>query len=143
MVYMCGTDLESKYGMGTSDLSEMAAATLSDKVNIIVYTGGCKQWKTSAISNSYNQIYKIESGGMRLLVQNAGTDSMVKPSTLTGFIQYCTQNYPANRNMLIFWDHGGGSLSGYGYDEKNPTAGSMTLQGINRALKNAGTTSIS
>jgi hypothetical protein len=140
MVYMCGTDLESKYGMGTSDLSEMAAATLSDKVNIIVYTGGCKQWKTSAISNSYNQIYKIESGGMRLLVQNAGTDSMVKPSTLTGFIQYCTQNYPANRNMLIFWDHGGGSLSGYGYDEKNPTAGSMTLQGINQALKNAGTT---
>ncbi len=140
MVYMCGTDLESKYGMGSSDLAEMASATLSDKVNIIVFTGGCKQWKTSGISNSYNQIYKIERGSMRTLVQNAGTDSMVKPSTLTSFIQFCTQNYPANRNMLIFWDHGGGSISGYGYDEKNPMAGSMTLQGIDQALKNAGTT---
>ena len=28
MVYMCGTDLESRSGMGTSDLSEMASATL-------------------------------------------------------------------------------------------------------------------
>ncbi|MBR3736225.1 MAG: peptidase C11, partial [Lachnospiraceae bacterium] len=41
MVYMCGTDLESKYGMATNDLNEMASATLSDKVNIIAYTGGC------------------------------------------------------------------------------------------------------
>lgn len=62
MVYMCGTDLESKYGMGTADLTEMANATLSEKVNIIVFTGGCRQWKTGAISGSVNQIYKVESG---------------------------------------------------------------------------------
>ena len=140
MVYMCGTDLESKYGMGTADLQEMAAATLSNKVNLIVYTGGCKQWKNNTVSSSVNQIYKVESGGLRCLVSNAGTDSMVKASTLTGFIQYCTQNYPANRNELIFWDHGGGSLSGYGYDEKNPTAGSMNLKSIQDALRAAGTT---
>ena len=36
MVYMCGTDLETNYGMGTSDLNEMAYAAHSDKVNIIV-----------------------------------------------------------------------------------------------------------
>ncbi len=42
MVYMCGTDLESKYGMGTSDLGEMVKATISDKVNVIVETGGCR-----------------------------------------------------------------------------------------------------
>ena len=62
MVYMCGTDLESKYGMATSDLKEMASANISDKLNIIVETGGCKQWKISGISNSVNQIYKVESG---------------------------------------------------------------------------------
>ena len=65
---------------------------------------------------------------------------MTKPDTLTGFIQWCNQNYPANRRELIFWDHGGGSISGYGYDEKNPGSGSMTLSGINQALKNAGVT---
>ena len=83
MVYMCGTDLESKYGMGTADLQEMAAATLSDKVNIIVYTGGCKQWKTASISSSVNQIYKVESGGLRLLEGDMCNPAMTKPSTLT------------------------------------------------------------
>ena len=45
---------------------------------------------------------------------------MTKPDTLSSFIQWCHENYPANRMELIFWDHGGGSVSGYGYDEKNP-----------------------
>ncbi|MBR5047245.1 MAG: peptidase C11, partial [Eubacterium sp.] len=36
MLYMCGTDLESRSGMATSDLVEMANAKLSDKINLIV-----------------------------------------------------------------------------------------------------------
>ena len=139
MVYLCGTDLESKYKMGTADLSEMAAATLSDKVNIIVYTGGCKQWQNNVVSSSVNQIYKVESGGLKLLEKNVGTAAMTEPANLTSFIDYCTKNYPANRMDLIFWDHGGGSLSGYGYDEKNKNAGSMSLSGINKALADANT----
>mgnify|MGYP002626108105 CR=1 FL=1 len=138
MVYMCGTDLESKSGMATNDLNEMAKATIADNVNIIVYTGGCKQWKTSFISSQYNQIYKVESGGLKKLVDNDGNAAMTNPDTLTNFIRFCKENYPADRNMLIFWDHGGGSVSGYGYDEKNASAGSMSLAGINTALKNAG-----
>ena len=140
MVYMCGTDLESKSGMASNDLKEMAAATLNKNVNVIVYTGGCKQWKTTGISNSVNQIYKLENGGLLPLVKDDGRDPMTKPATLTRFIQYCTKNYPANRNMLILWDHGAGSISGYGYDEKNATAGSMTLKGINDALRDSRTT---
>lgn len=137
MVYMCGTDLESKSGMASNDLNEMAKATLSDKVNIIVFTGGCKQWKTSAISSSKNQIYKVEDGGLTRLVDDAGKKAMTDPSNLTYFIDYCSKNYKADRNMLIFWDHGGGSISGYGYDEKNPNSGSMSLSGINKALSDA------
>ena len=33
------------------------------------------------------------------------------------------------------WDHGGGSTGGYGYDEKYASSGSMSLSGINKALK--------
>ena len=139
MVYMCGTDLESRSGMGTSDLQEMASAKLGSKVNLLVYTGGCRQWNNNVVSNSVNQIYKVESGGLRCLEKDMGSVSMTKPETLTKFIKWCTKNYPANRNMLIFWDHGGGSLSGYGYDEKFKSSGSMTLKGINDALKSAGT----
>ncbi len=140
MVYLCGTDLESKSGMATNDLTEMANATIGKNVNIIVYTGGCKQWKTKGISNSVNQIYKVESGKLIPLVDNAGTASMVEPDNLAGFIQFCTKNYPANRQALIFWDHGGGSVSGYGYDEKNQSAGTMDLAEIRAALKKGGTT---
>ena len=137
MVYMCGTDLESRYGMATKDLMEMASAKLSDKVNILVFTGGCKQWKNQAVSNQVNQIFRVAQGGLETLVQNAGNAAMTDPNNLVSFIQWCGQNFPANRNMLIFWDHGAGSLQGYGYDEKNVRAGSMSLAQIDSALKAA------
>ncbi len=137
MVYMCGTDLESRSGMATNDLNEMAKASIGENVNLLVYTGGCSSWRNNVVSSSYNQIYQVTGGGLKKLVDNAGTSAMTNPDTLTEFITYCKENYPANRNMLIFWDHGGGSVSGYGYDEKNPRSGSMSLAGINTALKNA------
>ena len=140
LVYMCGTDLESGSGMGTSDLQEMANATLGKNVNLLVYTGGCKRWQNSIVSSSTNQIYKVEGdGGLRCLEKDLGSKVMTDPATLTSFIKYGVKNYPANRVSLIFWDHGGGSLSGYGYDEKYASAGSMTLKGISEALENAGT----
>lgn len=138
MVYMCGTDLESKSGMATNDLNEMLSASFSDNINLIVYTGGCNSWKNSVVKSDRNQIYQIKDGKFVLLEDNMGNNTMVDPATLTEFIKYCTKNFPANRNDLIFWDHGGGSITGYGYDEKNKNAGSMSLAGINQALSNAG-----
>ena len=140
MVYMCGTDLESKNSMATADLMEMVNAKHSDKLNIIVYTGGCTRWNNKIVSNRQNQIYQVADGGLRCLVDNAGTGAMTDPSTLSSFIQFCAENFPANRNELIFWDHGGGSIVGYGYDEKYPRSGSMSLSGINQALKAGGVT---
>lgn len=140
MVYMCGTDLESKSGMASSDLSEMAAASFGDNINLIIYTGGCKGWKTSGISNSKNQIYQIKNGKLLCLEKDMGSNAMTDPSTLSSFIKYCSSNFPANRNDLIFWDHGGGSISGYGYDETHKSSGSMGLPGISRALNDGGIT---
>lgn len=139
MVYMCGTDLESRSGMASADLQEMMNATINDNMNILVYTGGCKNWKNNMVSSSKNQIYKVTSGNLTCLESDLGSAPMTKPETLTSFIQYCTANYPANRQMLIFWDHGGGTLSGYGYDEKNPSSGSMQLAQISKALKDSNT----
>ena len=138
MVYMCGTDLESKSGMATSDIEEMKKATLSSNLDLIVFTGGCTGWKTSSISNKANQIHKISGGKLVTLESNYGNKSMTESGTLTEFITYCVNNYPANRYDLILWDHGGGSLSGYGYDQRFTSSGSMTLSRINTALKNAG-----
>jgi len=140
MVYMCGTDLESRSGMGTSDLQEMLNAKVGDKVNLLVYTGGCKGWRNNVVSSKNNQIYQIRNGQMACLVENAGNAPMTDPNNLASFIQWCGKNFPANRNQLIFWDHGGGSLSGYGYDEKYATSGSMDLAEIDKALKAGGVT---
>ena len=136
MVYMCGTDLESSYSMATKDLQEMASAVLSDKVNVIIYTGGCKKWQISQISNTKNQIWKLTAGSITKLSEESAR-SMVEPTTLSSFIQYCAKNYPANRYDIILWDHGGGSITGYGYDEKYPTS-SMTLSGLDKAFSAGG-----
>lgn len=140
MIYMCGTDLESRSSMATSDLQEMAAATIGKNVNVLVYTGGCTGWRNNIVSKDVNQIYQVRDGNLVRLVEDAGNAAMTEPDNLTSFIQWCAKNYPANRNELIFWDHGGGSLSGYGYDEKYPRSGSMRLDGIDKALKNANMT---
>ncbi len=138
MVYMCGTDLEAKGGMATKDLLEMTRATISDKVNLIVYTGGCTRWNNNVVSTRTNQIYQVVSGSLKPLNSNAGNASMTDPDTLAGFISYCAKSFPANRYQLILWDHGGGSVSGFGYDQKYISSGSMSLAGIKEALEKGG-----
>ena len=138
MVYLCGTDLESKYSMASKDLNEMINSSLSDNVNVIVYTGGTKTWQNSVISNSKNQIYQVVSGGIKKLEDNMGNGTMSDPDTLLSFIKYCAKNYPANRYQLIMWDHGGGTVSGVCFDEKATTKRSMSLTDIQSALRSAG-----
>ncbi len=138
MVYMCGTDLESRSKMGTMDLQEMLNASFGNDVNLLVYTGGCKGWQNTVVSSTTNQIWQIKDGKMACLEKDLGSVPMTDPDVLSGYIRWCAKNYPASRYELILWDHGGGSVSGYGYDEKFASSGSMDLSGLDRALKDAG-----
>ncbi len=138
MVYMCGTDLESRSGMGTADLQEMLAADLGKNVNLLVYTGGCSGWRNNQVSSKTNQIWQVKNGKLACLEKDLGAVSMTDPSTLYGYIRWCEKTFPASRYGLILWDHGGGSVSGYGYDEKFASTGSMSLFGVDQALKDAG-----
>ncbi len=138
LVYMCGTDLESQNGMATADIKEMLNSNVGGNVSLLIYTGGCSRWRNNVIKSQYNQIYLIKDGQLTCLEENMGTGSMTDTKTLQSFIEYGYKNYKANRMCLIFWDHGGGSVSGYGYDEKYGRGKSMTLSGINTVLKNCG-----
>jgi len=138
MVYLCGTDLESRSQMATSDLQEMLDADLSDKINLIVYTGGCAKWQNNVLSSRTNQIWQVTDRGLACLDDSVGSKSMTDPDTLSDFIRWTAKKYPANRMALIFWDHGGGSVTGFGYDEKFASSGSMDLAEINEALTEAG-----
>ena len=139
MVYMCGTDLESRSRMAPMDLSEMIGANIDEsKVRVLVYTGGCSNWRNNIVSSSTNQIYQVAAGGLRAIQQNLGSSAMTDERNLGAFIKWCAANYPADRYGLICWDHGGGTLSGYGYDEKYPNSGSITADELPKALAEGG-----
>lgn len=137
MVYMCGTDLESNYGAATADILEMCEADINDNVNILLYTGGTAVWQNSVIRPDTNQIWQVMHEELVCVEEDLGTKAMTDSSTLTDFVTYCGEQYPANRNVLIMWDHGGGALYGYGIDENFP-GDSMQINEIDSALENAG-----
>ncbi|MBQ6496530.1 MAG: peptidase C11 [Firmicutes bacterium] len=139
MVYMCGTDLESNSAAATKDLNEMINATINNEnLNLIVYTGGCKQWRNDVISSTNNQVWQIRNGSIKCIESNAGNPPMTQSTTLSSYLKWADKKFPSNRTSLVFWDHGGGSIGGYGYDQKYPRSGSMSLSGIKTALRDAG-----
>ena len=94
MIYMCGTDLESRSSMATKDLVEMTKARFSDNVHVLVYTGGCTRWNNSVVSSNKNQIYEVKSGGLDRLESDMGSKPMTDPDTLTEFIKWCAKIIP-------------------------------------------------
>ncbi|MBQ8062947.1 MAG: peptidase C11, partial [Clostridia bacterium] len=137
MLYIIGTDLESQNGMATQDLNEILHADLSNEnLNVIIQTGGCKRWQNNVISSGNIQRWKATSRGMQRLATVQKT-SMTNPSSLASFIQFAAKEAPADRYMLILWDHGGGSVTGYGYDEYYPKD-SMDTAEVAKALKAGG-----
>ncbi|HWQ97738.1 MAG TPA: clostripain-related cysteine peptidase [Clostridia bacterium] len=137
MVYMCGSDLESDGGAATADINEMLYANASDQVNVVIQTGGASEWQNNVIDADTCQRWLVTSEGLEL-AGDAGQQNMTDPQTLAEFVRFCAEHYPANRNILVFWDHGGGTLGGYGSDEHYPD-GTMSLSQIDQALTDAGT----
>lgn len=138
-VYMIGSDLESTNSQATSDLMEMlntVSAAKSD-VRLFVYGGGCKAWKNKYFANGANRCYMISGQGIRLIFDD-GRKNMAKGDTLNSFLSRVSTMYPAERNMLLFWDHGGGALGGFGVDANFPDASSMSIPNMAHALSGTG-----
>ena len=117
MVYMNGSDLESNDGSATEDLNEMIDSGVGKNVNVIVQTMGTNEWQNDLISPDTAQTWKVEDGGLTLLRDDLGKIDCTKKETLSEFIKYCSTMYPADRYLLIFWDHGGGPVYGFGVNE--------------------------
>lgn len=135
MLYMCGSDLESDGGYASDDIEEMLKASLAKEVNFLLYTGGATKWYNEDIADGKNQIFKIENGKLNLIDNSIGTAYMSNPNTLTYFLNYAKKNYPADRYGLILWDHGGGAIGGFGYDEIEANEEeSLTIDELKNAL---------
>ena len=118
MIYMCGTDLESQYGMATKDIAEIDKAGLTyDNYNVVLYTGGSMRWVSDIPSDCNAVLDMSKKGSERIVARTQGNANMGEAKTLTEFLNFCDKNYPAEHNALILWDHGAGPLLGYGSDE--------------------------
>lgn len=135
MIYMIGSDLESKYLAGSKDLNEIMDSDVSyDDVNILVYTGGSKKWHTDEIPSDKQVLFEINEDGLVKLEEFELSSDMVDYSNLSYLLEYGYKNYETEYYDLILWDHGAGPIYGYGYDEYNKYD-SMSILELEKALE--------
>ena len=137
MLYLVGADLEGYDGFATYNLTESMKADYNGHLQFIVMTGGSEAWYTGSeyligaeeIDPVVNQIWILEGkkdgeehGAMTLLEPDGlpgfEDSEMSDPAALSAFIDYCYANYSADLYDLILWDHGGGPVGGFGFDDR-------------------------
>ena len=114
--YLCGSDLESEGGFATDDLGELLEVELPENVTVVIETGGAAEWWNETVDASVLQRYVYSSDGLAL-VDEQPSASMGDSETLADFLRFAKENYPADRTAVVFWNHGGGSVSGASFDE--------------------------
>lgn len=120
LVYMDGSDLESDYGMAAGDLQEMEEAVAridadGSQVHVVVEAGGSAEWQYEPMQDREYGRFCITGEGVSEIEEMEARD-MGRPDTLTDFINYGTQSYPAEHYGLICWNHGSGQITGFGSD---------------------------
>ena len=121
-------------GAASADIAEMLTADLSENITIVLQTGGATRWKNTFVNPNKTQRFVISQDKPFEEVANLPLQRATDPDTLSDFLRFCRDDYPADHTMLILWDHGGGPF-GYGLD--SIYCGSpMSLKEINTALSN-------
>ena len=131
LIYAVASDLESKLGMLSQDIGEILNAQTSD-VPILMQTGGTKNYRNPQLHDKKTQRLFITDDALTdiTVLENA---NMCERQTLEDFLVYARENITADRYVLIFWDHGEGTLGGFGMDELNGNA-SLSIADVKTAL---------
>ncbi len=114
--YLCGSDLESGGGFATGDIGELMEVSLPENVKVVIETGGSSEWQNDLMDAGKLQRWVYDSEGLSL-VDEQPSASMGEAQTLADFLQFAKDNYPAEKTAVVFWNHGGGSVSGVSFDE--------------------------
>ena len=116
-LYMCGSNLESKYGLATQNIDEILAADLPDSTTVVIQTGGSSRWWSSEWIDEYMlQRYVVRDHHLELVMEMENA-SMGSADTFCDFLRWGGENWFSDRNILVMWDHGGSSADGICYDE--------------------------
>ena len=139
-VYLIGSNLENRDGSASYNITEMIDATKEgSNLEFIIEAGGSGRWIEDSIKDWSVGRYMIKDGKVTLLEELDDKTCMSEPETLEDFLKWAGREYPADREILVLWDHGGG-LAGYGYDYINRRDGKkiLSVPEIAGALKGAG-----
>ena len=137
MIYMNGSDIESEEAAATLDMMEMLDSGVdTELVNVVIFTGGTYRWHNDAVPADDCVIWRLEADGLSEMAA-VGLRNMGDAGTLSSFISFGMKAFPAERYGLIFWDHGGGSIAGYGHDEHFNDS-TMTLLEMEYAFSQSG-----
>ena len=115
-IYMCGSNLESSQGLAGKDIDELLKADIPENVNVIIETGGAKEWHSHGIANDKIQRYIVADHKLTLL-EEAENQDMGSSETFRDWLKWGADHYLGERNVLIIWDHGGDATQGVCYDE--------------------------
>ena len=133
LIYMCGSSLESGYGIASQNIDELLAADIPANMHVVIQTGGCTAWQGHGIPADKLARYEVKDHKLTEVGQ-LELASMGESSTLADFVGFGIKEYPADRTMLLLWDHGGGTLKGACFDE-NYGSDKLTVPEMAQGLK--------
>ena len=133
-MYFCGSDIETNDAYATENLKELFKVQLPEEVTFFIQTGGTKKWHLKGVPNDKLGRFVYDSKGFREIMTLPDA-SMGKKETLTEFLAFAGEHFPADHRMVVFWDHGGGSIDGFCQDEK--TMDVLSLNDLQYALEHS------
>ncbi|MHB9098599.1 MAG: clostripain-related cysteine peptidase [Syntrophales bacterium] len=145
LVYLEGTNLESDDASAKNNITEMLAASSSQNLKVVLTTGAADKAVAGEDVDNWREVrrYIVNNHKLVEIKGQRGILDMGNPQTLTDFITWGQDTYPADKYVLVFWDHGGGALGGFGGNKPDPTnssfAGAMSIaqlkEGVESAIK--------
>lgn len=148
LLYMEGTDLEAEDSQAKHNITEMLSASSSPNLTVVLTTGAADKAISTDDVKDWRTVRRYVMRDKKLVlvpnpVPNPGDKDMGDPLVLTDFIRWGQETYPADRYILVFWDHGGGALGGYGgitgdaYKGKPYYASNLTVNQLKKAVEDA------
>lgn len=134
MIYMVGSNLESKSGLASRDLEDLDYDKLTaNNTKVILIAGGTTSWKNNFIDVNETSIYSLEKNGFQKINARPKTN-MGSADNLSYFLTYVHNHYKANKYDFIYWNHGG-AIDGSEYDDLS--GDHLMLQEMSRAFDNS------
>jgi len=135
MVFMNGDNNLESAAIG--DINEMEMVGSNDNVNVIVQLDRSPKFDNSNENWHSTKRFYVEKDSNPLITSkelaDIGEANMASSSTLYEFLKWTTEQYPAKKNVLILWNHGGGWQSMSNDDTDQPRG--MSLPELENALQ--------